>query len=66
MIHMDTARISARKEVVLVVDDNERFRATCRRWLQTRGFRNVTCVSGAGEALEAIGSLVRDGFGESD
>jgi len=46
-----------RKEVIVVVDDNDRYLSSCRRWLGTKGFQNVKCVQSAEEAIDAVQSL---------
>lgn len=49
-----------RKEIVVVLDDNERFLDICRRWLKSAGFADVRCLSNPDTAPNEIVSIDPD------
>jgi len=49
-----------RREIILIVDDSERFVSLCRRWLREKGFYNLRIAGDVDSALDAVETLNPD------
>ena len=52
--------VQQRNEKIVVIDDNERFLSTCRRWLRTGGFYRVECARDKVSAYKKVTSFKPD------